>query len=639
MMSGQQFLRIALTLSVFACGNTARLVRVTALAQIPPPAIASDEYVQAQTRPVDLLFVIDNSASMQPIQQSVAENLESLFDMLGQLDIDFHIAVTSTDALSGEGPAQGRFSKYGAAAVVTRDTPNALAVLKSNVKLGASGASAEMPTWAARQALGLLPIQKRIVPTENIGFLREEARLGIVIVTNADDSSIGTYSELFFGLRDLKGRGNDKDLFLGVVAFDSFDRNRLGASWQPSRIPAAGCQTPSVEGGRYDGLFWGQVVANAPFDAALISICSNFAETLRSLALQSVGFERTYALKQRRDASQTIPCNDGVNATLCVYVNGKLVPKGAYAVSATGDLVTFIYGSVPSATSTIRIDYAMHSEAAQVPFPTREVVSAAQCVTSRDCAQGQICGFVSHTCIVETQCEVPNPLQDYAKRLFSAYVCPPTQACEAGACVEGCYADASCSPGSTCLHTDVGVQGKCIEGCDGNGACCAGDLCDSGKCIHPTGKLKACDTSLCVGGDSACRALNGMCVTKGNGDYGCVPKCSATEPCPGGYQCSTPFTLGNACTLGGNECRGGRVCSATLESPQGSCSCLSDAECGTEERCEDQGFGKRCYQKFSVCSPPVSCEVYFQPETPLLCRDDTLQGEQPPDALDWSLAD
>src|SRR5579859_2945781 len=51
---------------------------------------------------VDLLWVVDNSGSMLPLQTNLTNNLHAFIDQFVTKDFDFHIAVTSSDAyLSG----------------------------------------------------------------------------------------------------------------------------------------------------------------------------------------------------------------------------------------------------------------------------------------------------------------------------------------------------------------------------------------------------------------------------------------------------------------------------------------------------------------------------------------------------------
>ena len=54
-----------------------------------------DYTVSPSNQPIDVLFVVDNSASMYSIQQSIGQKFPSLFSSLSQFN--YHVAVTTTD--------------------------------------------------------------------------------------------------------------------------------------------------------------------------------------------------------------------------------------------------------------------------------------------------------------------------------------------------------------------------------------------------------------------------------------------------------------------------------------------------------------------------------------------------------------
>ena len=87
--------------------------------------------------------------------------------------------------------------------------------------------------------------------------------------------------------------------------------------------------------------------------------------------------------------------------------------------------------------------------------------------------------------------------------------------------------------------------------CNAGGDCSVGSFCVDGQCV-PQAQLCSDGSQCAVAGDS--------CV-----DGFCVPTCSASAPCPSGYQCN--FSLGvcnvnpSPCTGGStSSCQGGAVC-------------------------------------------------------------------------------
>ena len=210
----------------------------TALALLPacacqtPPAEAildcNADAVLPDAVATDILFVIDDSGSMDDDQARLSQNLAAFIDALiaSPVHNDFRIGVTSTsvegfdpDAAGGQayaaGPSSGVPFPDGALVAITqradgtgvqgdldydpaanattggwggrrmldRDSPTLAQDFKANVLLGASGSSREQPFRAARLALS-----DRLADV-NAGFLRPGARLAIFFLTDEDDCS------------------------------------------------------------------------------------------------------------------------------------------------------------------------------------------------------------------------------------------------------------------------------------------------------------------------------------------------------------------------------------------------------------------------------------------------------------------
>ena len=155
-----------------------------------------EERVKQLTSPrVDILFVIDDSQSMVEEQRSLASSASAYLDHLRAQNIDFHLAVTTTD-VSPSGP-RGAF--VGATKVITPQTPNAGEVFAENVLVGTSGAALEQGLEAMRLALSE-PLRSGV----NAGFLRPDASLAVIVISDEDDGSPGTvldYQQFLFGLK------------------------------------------------------------------------------------------------------------------------------------------------------------------------------------------------------------------------------------------------------------------------------------------------------------------------------------------------------------------------------------------------------------------------------------------------------
>jgi len=189
---------------------------------------------------VDLLWIIDNSNTMSGEQQKLAEQISVFFAGLLGRTLDYHVGVITTDPAEG-----GKLRRYKgpgvpgceSCAFVTRATPcedprvtgtadqirakcPALAVFRELTQVGVDGSAAERAFEQAGRALGLdvedastgLPVVDpatgRVLsmpPVENMGFLREDADLMLIFVSDEDEGLKGVgspvrYYERLFSL-------------------------------------------------------------------------------------------------------------------------------------------------------------------------------------------------------------------------------------------------------------------------------------------------------------------------------------------------------------------------------------------------------------------------------------------------------
>lgn len=85
---------------------------------------------------VDLLFIIDNSGSMEGHQKNLAKNIDLLVGGIFKNPIiDFNIGVLTTDAIYGDLSGNPR--------IIRRETPNATDKLKQNLLVGTNGNGTE----------------------------------------------------------------------------------------------------------------------------------------------------------------------------------------------------------------------------------------------------------------------------------------------------------------------------------------------------------------------------------------------------------------------------------------------------------------------------------------------------------------
>lgn len=154
---------------------------------------------------MDIVFVVDDSGSMAEEQGNLATNFPMFADLLlnyvnGDGDhIDFRVAVTTTgktvttNFAGGVGlppitetGADGEFRKNCNVnkSYLEPTDPNLGQTLGCRANVGTSGPGTEMPLIATKLALS-----DRIADGKNAGFVRDDALLGVVILTDEDDSS------------------------------------------------------------------------------------------------------------------------------------------------------------------------------------------------------------------------------------------------------------------------------------------------------------------------------------------------------------------------------------------------------------------------------------------------------------------
>jgi len=146
---------------------------------------------------VDILWVVDNShENMEVHQNRIASKMNAFYEGLIANKTNFRIAATTMD-MSASG-AQGDL--LGEVPVVTRATPNAVGRLQELLKRGGEGNNSEIGLGAMRRAL-----EKEESKGTAAEFLREDALLVIVFVTDDKDFSLGTPTDYKNYLDALKG--------------------------------------------------------------------------------------------------------------------------------------------------------------------------------------------------------------------------------------------------------------------------------------------------------------------------------------------------------------------------------------------------------------------------------------------------
>ena len=195
--------RFALFLSLVACGPNSRDPNGGDDTNTGPDSGTTT--TPRACNKMDLVFVIDDSASMEQEQSNLATNFPMFAQLLSNYvtpdgeHIDYRIAVTTTgkdlqytissggiNLPQNEPGDNGAFKNncYMTKRFLEPTDANMQQVLSCRANVGTGGPSFEMPLLMTKWAL-----EKRVADGTNAGFLREDALLGIVMLTDEDDAS------------------------------------------------------------------------------------------------------------------------------------------------------------------------------------------------------------------------------------------------------------------------------------------------------------------------------------------------------------------------------------------------------------------------------------------------------------------
>ena len=159
---------------------------------------------------VDILMVIDDSGSMQEKQQNIVKNMDLFLQaMQNTRDLDFHIGVITTTLKQNEVGSSGAWGGHLVAnpTVIDRNTPNFSDTLRNHIMVGTSGSGTEQHFLVTQAALS-----PPVVNNENAGFLRPDAYLAIISVSDAEAQDGDPHSFYKF-LLNLKNGDQSKILF------------------------------------------------------------------------------------------------------------------------------------------------------------------------------------------------------------------------------------------------------------------------------------------------------------------------------------------------------------------------------------------------------------------------------------------
>lgn len=302
----------------------------------------TDVFEQTSGRKVDVLFVVDNSGSMGDEQDNLADNFGVFIQGAEMFRNEYQLGVVTTDMQS-----DGHQGKLVDPRVMPR-APGIEGRFADAVRVGTNGAGEERGLEASQRALSdPLAFDTGVMcggngdcqaPDTcvagfcggyNRGFLRDDAALEVVYVSDEEDQSQATLNFYVDFLKNIKGFRNEALMhahaIVGAVDGRAADCN--------SNHGAADAGRRYVE------------VANRT-NGGVYSICDNdFGRALRDIGDQAFGLPVQFFLSR-----------PAVRATIEVAVDGEQQAAG-WAFDEPTNSIIFDDNNVPQPGQTIRVTY------------------------------------------------------------------------------------------------------------------------------------------------------------------------------------------------------------------------------------------------------------------------------------------
>ncbi len=266
-----------------------------------------DTYTQDLQPKADILLVIDDSCSMQDKQNALASNFSSFIQYAVAANVDYQIGVTTTTVPQSEsvpGFPTFNYTNWGGHLVkdssthlkiVKPTTPAVSAVFSRLVNVGTNGSGGETPIEAA-----VLALTPPVISAENAGFLRADANLAVVIISDAEDQSpqpVTYYQNLLVNVKGFQR--------LSYFTFSAITPHL------PSAPSPCTYDSSSANSARYNPIV--QYTSGVSDE-----ICNtNWASALQNLGRTAFGFRTQFYLNNAPDQ---------VMAPVTVRVNGVVVP-------------------------------------------------------------------------------------------------------------------------------------------------------------------------------------------------------------------------------------------------------------------------------------------------------------------------
>ncbi len=295
---------------------------------------ASGEHVDTFSLPpqpkVDVLFVLDDSGSgMPPYYAEVVQRYAALMAPAFARNVDFHMGLITTDMTTSYAQGQLQSGPLHPEKVLTPTTANLAPKFEAKWNVGGAGSGHE--TCLAAVTAALAP---PLTNGHNAGFLRDDASLRVLCMTNAPDQSGAPWTLHRDALWRVRGHPRRSDVSFSAIA--GFGPTTPGCFYDSG-----------PEDGRYAEL------VSATFGFREEVCTTDWTKTVNELGEHLFGPRRHYFLGGRRDPQ----------AQVTVEIDGVPVPSQApggsvaWTLNGAQNVIEFASGYAPAPGQTLKLHY------------------------------------------------------------------------------------------------------------------------------------------------------------------------------------------------------------------------------------------------------------------------------------------
>ncbi len=322
---------------------------------------------------IDILWVVDNSGSMESSQQNVANNLNTFINSFTRRDLDFKMAVTATDAYRVNFTGNHNCSRfrdgirnsscntvpsgrYSGIREITRATPDISGVFMTNALLtdtvrGIYGSGDER-AFSSFKATFDEPL--------NAGFVRPDSFLAVIIVSDEDDFSHNTAT----AVEAMPGYGGNPwsypDLHT-TTSYTTYLDTLTGTSGRDRRYNVNAIAIFDEACRReLDTTFTGRKIAQryqAMVDSTSgirASLCGDFASSLNRIADSIITLTTQFFL-QRVPRPETIIVR--VNDLIVTPLSEDPLRRNGLSYDSVRNTILFYGDAIPTPGARIRVNY------------------------------------------------------------------------------------------------------------------------------------------------------------------------------------------------------------------------------------------------------------------------------------------